>query len=108
MRTKRINYAGHSTAIQVHRTVERPVNVPNTVVRQACDRYGQVLGYFTTRYDGSPETMIAAAKRVTEAMFLAFDEVSNISSAILATDAAGQTRWTISPNFRVITEIDPV
>jgi hypothetical protein len=52
--------------------------------------------------------MVAAARRVSDEMFLAFDEVSNINSAILATDGSGGPRWTISPNFRVIEEIGPV
>ena len=81
---------------------------PNTVVRQACDRCGRVLGHFASAHDGTPESMVAAAKRVSDEMFLAFDEVSNINSAILATDGSGAPRWTISPNFRVIEEIGPV
>lgn len=81
---------------------------PNTVVRQACDRCGRVLGHFASAHDGTPEGMVAAAKRVSDEMFLAFDEVSNINSAILATDERGEPRWTISPNFRVIEEVGPV
>ena len=81
---------------------------PNTVVRQACDRCGRVLGHFASAHDGTPEGMVAAARRVSDEMFLAFDEVSNINSAILATDETGAPRWTISPNFRVIEEIGPV
>ncbi len=80
---------------------------PNTVVRQACDRRGRVLGHFGSAHDGTPEGMVAAAKRVSDEMFLASGEVSNINSAILATDQTGAPRWTISPNFRVIEEVGP-
>ena len=81
---------------------------PNTVVRQARDRSDRVLGHITARHDGTTEGMVAAAKRASDRMFLAFDEVSNINSEIVATDEIGAPRWTISPNFRVIEEIGPV
>jgi hypothetical protein len=81
---------------------------PNIVVRQACDRDGRLLGYFTSKHDETPAGLIAAAKRASDEMFLAFCEVSNIESAILATDSAGAVRWTISPNFRVIGEVNRV
>ena len=78
----------------------------SAVIRQARDRAGQVLGYLTARHDGTTAGIIAAAQAVTERMFLAFDDVSNINSPIIVTDAAGAARWIISPNFRFITEID--
>ncbi len=78
----------------------------SVVIRQARDRAGQVLGYVTARHDGTPAGIIAVAQAVTERMFLAFDDVSNINSPIIATDADGTVRWIISPNFRFITEID--
>ena len=78
----------------------------SSVIRQARDRSGQVLGYLTARHDGTPAGIIAAGQAVTERMFLTFDDVSNINSPIIATDADGAGRWIISPNFRFITEID--
>ena len=78
----------------------------SAVIRQARDRAGHVLGYVTAGHDGTPAGIIAAAQAVTERMFLAFDDVSNINSPIIATDADGIARWIISPNFRFITEID--
>lgn len=79
----------------------------SSVIRQARDRAGQVLGHLTARHDGTTAGIIAAAQAVTERMFHAFDDVSNINSPIIATDADGTVRWIISPNFRFITEIEP-
>ncbi|HOX40536.1 MAG TPA: hypothetical protein PL033_21370 [Candidatus Brocadiia bacterium] len=39
---------------------------------------------------------------------LIFDHVSNIDSPIIATDADGIVRWSVSPNFRLIEEVGPV
>ena len=77
---------------------------PNTVIRQARDRDGRLLGHFASKHDGTPAGIVAAAKHVSDEMFLTLNDVSNINSAILATDETGAARWTISPNFRHIEE----
>lgn len=80
----------------------------NAVIRQARDRAGLVLGHIAAKHDGTPAGMIAAARHVSDEMFIAFDDASNINSTILATDETGAVRWTISPNFRFIEEVGPV
>lgn len=77
----------------------------NLVIRQICNRYGEVVDHLVERHDGSPENMVAAAERVSRRMFELYDDASNINSPIVATDERGLPRWTISPNFRVITEL---
>jgi len=76
----------------------------NLVIRQVCDRHGQVLDYLTAPHSGSMASIIAAAKQITDQMFLLFNDASNIESRIVATDDYGTPRWTISPNFQVIEE----
>jgi len=77
----------------------------NLVIRQVCSRYGEAFDHLVERHDGSPESMVAAAERVSRRMFELYDDASNINSRLVATDERGLPRWTISPNFRVITEL---
>lgn len=79
-------------------------NRANLVIRQVCNRHGDVLDYLTEGYDGSQRDMIAAAKRLSERMFVLYDDVSNIASRIVATDEQGNARWTISQNFQIVIE----
>ena len=76
----------------------------NLTIRQVRTAGGILLGYLTERHDGSPESMLEAARRITEQMFRCFPDASNIQSLILATDRTGRPRWSISQNFRFITE----
>jgi hypothetical protein len=85
--------------------IPKAVNRRNLVIREVCDRHGNVLDYLVVAHDGSPESMIQAAKRVSERMFELFEDASNIASQILATDDVGVPRWSISPNFKLLTEI---
>jgi len=78
---------------------------PNVVIREACDRDGIVLGHLVASHDGTPEGIVAAARRATARMFDAFAEASNVNSRIIATDASGIARWSVSPNFAVIEEL---
>ena len=78
---------------------------PNVVIREACDRDGIILGHLVASHDGTPEDIVVAARRVTQRMFDAFADVSNVSSRIIATDASGRPRWGVSPNFQIIEEL---
>ncbi|MCL4198915.1 MAG: hypothetical protein KJZ69_15615 [Phycisphaerales bacterium] len=78
---------------------------PNVVIREACDRDGIVLGHLVASHDGTPEGIVAAARRATQRMFDAFTDASNVNSRIIATDASGRPRWGVSPNFQVIEEL---
>jgi hypothetical protein len=90
-------------------TQSQPIRISrrgrNLIIRQVCSRYGEVFDHLVERHDGSPEGMIAAADRVSQRMFELYDDASNIASQIVATDERGLPRWTISPNFRVITKL---
>lgn len=77
----------------------------NLVIRRACSRHGEVLGHLVEHHNGSHAGMVAAAKRVSRRMFEWYDEASNINSQIVATDEHGLPRWTISPNFRVVSQL---
>ncbi|MCL4197697.1 MAG: hypothetical protein KJZ69_09415 [Phycisphaerales bacterium] len=83
----------------------RSAGAPNVVIREACDRDGIVLGHLVANHDGTPEGIVAAARRATQHMFDAFADVSNVSSRIIATDASGRPRWGVSPNFQIIEEL---
>ncbi|MCL4199556.1 MAG: hypothetical protein KJZ69_18835 [Phycisphaerales bacterium] len=86
-------------------TRRRSATAPNIVIREACDRDGIVLGHLVASHDGTPESIVAAARRATQRMFDAFADVSNVSSRIIATDASGRPRWGVSPNFQIIEEL---
>ncbi|MCC6910179.1 MAG: hypothetical protein IT430_19780 [Phycisphaerales bacterium] len=98
----------NSSTIQIERTRaarRRGTTAPNVVIREACDRDGIVLGHLVASHDGTPEGIVAAARRATQRMFDAFADVSNVSSRIIATDASGRPRWGVSPNFQIIEEL---
>jgi hypothetical protein len=78
---------------------------PNIVIREACDRDGVVLGHLVASHDGTPDGLVAAARRASQRMFDAFADACNVNSRIIATDAAGRPRWSVSPNFAVIEEL---
>ena len=78
---------------------------PNVVIREACDRDGVALGHLVASHDGTPEGIVAAARRATQRMFNTFADASNVNSRIIATDATGRPRWSVSPNFQVIEEL---
>jgi len=98
----------NTSASQIERqhTARRTgAGAPNVVIREACDRDGIVLGHLVASHDGTPEGIVAAARRATQRMFDAFADVSNVNSRIIATDASGRPRWSVSPNFAVIEEL---
>ncbi len=78
---------------------------PNVVIREACDRDGVVWGHLVASHDGTPEGIVAAARRATQRMFDSFADASNVNSRIIATDVTGRPRWSVSPNFQVIEEL---
>jgi hypothetical protein len=90
---------------QTRITRRREASAPNVVIREACDRDGVVLGHLVASHDGTPDGIVAAARRATQSMFSAFADASNVSSRIIATDASGRPRWSVSPNFAVIEEL---
>ncbi|MCL4196214.1 MAG: hypothetical protein KJZ69_01865 [Phycisphaerales bacterium] len=86
-------------------TRRRGATAPNIVIREACDRDGIVLGHLVASHDGTPEGIVAAARRATARMFDAFVDACNVNSRIIATDASGRPRWGVSPNLAVIEEL---
>ena len=78
----------------------------NVVIRQVCDYDGIALGVVVELHDGTPEGIIQAARRATERMFAEHSAASNIQSRMLASDSDGLPRWSISPNFQQLAEID--
>ncbi|MCC6906689.1 MAG: hypothetical protein IT430_01995 [Phycisphaerales bacterium] len=98
----------NTSTIQIERkrvTRRRGTTAPNVVIREACDRDGIVLGHLVASHDGTNEGIVAAARRATQRMFDAFADVSNVSSRIIATDASGRPRWSVSPNFQIVEEL---
>jgi len=95
-----------TSQIERNRTARRSgTGAPNVVIREACDRDGVVLGHLVASHDGTPEGIVAAARRATARMFDAFADACNVNSRIIATDATGRPRWSVSPNFAVIEEL---
>jgi len=97
-----------TSAIQIerNRTAGRHgAGAPNVVIREACDRDGVVLGHLVASHDGTPEGLVAAARRATARMFDAFADACNVNSRIIATDGSGRPRWSVSPNLAVIEEL---
>jgi len=88
-----------------HAVRRKCAGAPNVVIREACDRDGIVLGHLVASHDGTPEGIVAAARRATVRMFDAFVDASNVSSRIIATDATGRPRWSVSPNFQIVEEL---
>ncbi|GEM_PF-2383121 len=95
-----------TSQIERNRTIRRNGGgAPNIIIREACDRDGVVLGHLVTSHDGTPEGIVAATRRATQRMLDAFADACNVNSRIIATDAAGKPRWSVSPNFAVLEEL---
>ena len=95
-----------ATKIDRNRPTRRNgAGAPNVVIREACDRDGIVLGHLVASHDGTPEGIVAAARRATARMFDAFADASNVNSRIIATDTSGIARWSVSPNFQIVEEL---
>ncbi|SRR5579884_3267600 len=82
------------------------VRYRNVVIRQVCDREGNVIGVIGETHDGTPEGIIHGASKATEQMFAQYDCASNIQSRMIASDSNGLPRWSISPNFQHLAEIN--
>jgi|GEM_PF-2906138 len=79
---------------------------PNTVFRIVRDSEGELLDILAYKYDGSKESAIKAAEKVTHQMYAFYPDASNIESIIGASDADGYPKYTISPNFRHIADVN--
>jgi hypothetical protein len=71
----------------------------NIVVREVRDRESYILGRIVQPHDGTEAGVIAAAEAATERMYCEFATASNCESRICATDASGNPRWVVAPNF---------
>jgi hypothetical protein len=81
------------------------LKLTNVVVRDVRDRDGHKLGRLIEPHDGTESGVIAAAKRVSDRMFVEYSDASNIESRLCATDASGKPKWAVSPNFLHLAEI---
>ncbi len=77
----------------------------NVIVRDVRDNEGNKLGTITEPYDGTEQDARTAAERLSNRMFEQYPDASNVESRIGITDASGNPKWIISPNFRHIAEI---
>ena len=77
----------------------------NVVVRDVRDRDGQKLGRIIEPHNGTVDGMVAAARAASDRMFAEYSDASNVGSRICATDASGNLKWAISPNFLHIAEV---
>jgi len=80
---------------------------PNIVFRDVCDFDGNHFAIEMMKYDGTPENAVMIAEKLTQQISYKYGtEWSNIQSRIGATDEHGKPKYTISPNFRHIAEVD--
>jgi hypothetical protein len=93
-------------ATKVPRRKTATVSCSNLVVREVCDRNGSRLGLVIEPHNGTPDGVIAAARTATQRMSTDFPDASNIQSRMGATDAHGAPKWSISPNFQHLAEIE--
>jgi hypothetical protein len=77
----------------------------NVVLRDVRDSNGNRIGAVIEPHDGTEASVIVAAQRATDRMYAEYPDASNIQSRIGATDATGNPKWSISPNFRHVAEI---
>lgn len=77
----------------------------NVVIREVRDRESFLVGSVIEPHDNTPEGVIAAAQTATDRMYAEFCAASNGESRICATDATGNPRWAVSPNFLHIGEV---
>jgi hypothetical protein len=92
-------------SVEACRIFDKPVDRCNLVFRDVRDRNGSRLGTLVERHDSTEAGIIAAAQRATVRMYADYPEASNIQSRMGATDAAGNPKWSISPNFMHLAEI---
>lgn len=75
----------------------RPDVPPNTVVQEARDVEGRLLGYLTASHDGSPGDVRRAADDLRDEAILRWPDWSNVNSRTGFTDQDGDP-FVISPN----------
>jgi N12 class adenine-specific DNA methylase/predicted RNA methylase len=93
------------TDAQLKKTPKKPWQNPNTVFRELRDSNSRLLGFVTEPYDGTKKGAIEAAKRITDRA----DELgdwSNVNSRIGATDENSAPKFTVSPNFKNVSDVN--
>ncbi len=83
----------------------RVPKLQNAVVRDVRDRDSRELGWVIEPHDGTEAGVIAAAEAATDRMYSEFATASNVESRICATDASGNPRWAVAPNFCSLAEV---
>lgn len=78
---------------------------PNTVYRDIYDLYTyEHLGLISEPYDGTLESLMAAWEKVQQRLN-DYHNASNSNSPIAATDASGRAKYYVSPNGRIIRDL---
>lgn len=79
---------------------------PNVVFREVRDNDGNVLGWVQKPYDGSKAGARKAAEEISDEMFNRYEDASNIQSRIGATDGEAKPKYTVSPNFKNVNDVE--
>jgi len=80
--------------------------IPNTVFRIAITNDGNMIGVVLKKFDGTIEHAIMVAQEISIDMFNNYPDASNIQSFIGIVDREGKFKKTISPNFKIVTDIN--
>ena len=82
---------------EVALTRHRPELLPRTVIQEARDMQGRLLGYLTARHDGSRDDVVRAADDLRDEAIARWSRWSNINSRTGFTDEDGDA-YVMSPN----------
>jgi hypothetical protein len=80
--------------------------LPNTVFRVVRTNDGNMIGVILRRFDGTIEDAIKVAQEISTDMFNKYPDASNIQSFIGIVDQKGKFTRTISPNLRIVSDIN--
>lgn len=80
--------------------------IPNTVFRVARTNDGNMIGVILKKFDDTIEDAIKVAQEISTDMFNKYPYASNIQSFIGIVDQKGKFKRTISPNFKIVTDVN--
>ena len=80
--------------------------LPNTIFRVVRTNDGEMLGIILKNFDGTIEDAIKIAQEISTDMFNTYPDASNIQSLIGIVDRNGKFKQTISPNLKIVTDVN--
>jgi len=80
--------------------------LPDIVFRVVRTNDGEIIGIILKNFDDTLEDAIKVAQEISADMFNNYPDASNIQSLIGIVDRNGKFKQTISPNLKIVTDVN--